>query len=95
MSMRAKRRAKRQPWGYRPDMAIARSGRRLAPVRRPEALEAFMGKWVAVEAGDVIAVADSSKALAYKLHKLDHQRRARATIEFVRPNSDAFIVGAG
>ncbi|MEA3078004.1 MAG: hypothetical protein QOF60_2912 [Actinomycetota bacterium] len=67
----------------------------MEPVHRPEWAEAFAGNWIAVIDDEVIAVARTSKVLAYELHKMDHRKRSMATIEFVRPTSDAFIVGVG
>jgi len=51
--------------------------------------------WVARIGDDVSAAAPTSRELAYTLHTMDHRKRAEAVMEYVRPSSDAFIVGAG
>lgn len=56
---------------------------------------AYEGKWVAL-VGDVVAAsADTSGNLAVALDQLDPGERERAVVQFVRPTSDSFIVGAG
>ena len=68
---------------------------RFRPLPRPAELDAYVGCWVAVLDGKVITAAPTSHQLAVKLHDMDHRKRQRAVLEFVRPVSDAFIVGAG
>jgi hypothetical protein len=51
--------------------------------------------WVAVVDGEVVAAARTSHALAVKLHDMDHRQRRKAVVEFVRPTTDAYIIGAG
>ncbi len=68
---------------------------KVPPVRRPPALDGLEGKWVARVGDEVIAVADTSRELALVMHRLDHRKRDGAVVEFVRPSSDAFIVGLG
>ena len=65
------------------------------PLPRPRSLDAFENMWVAVVDGKVAQAAESSHDLALKLHDMDHRRRGRAVIRFVRPTSDSYIVGAG
>jgi hypothetical protein len=69
--------------------------RAVVPVRRPAELDSFEDMWVAVVDGAVVAAAETSHQLAIKLHDMDHRRRARAVVEYVRPTTDAYIVGAG
>ena len=45
--------------------------------------------------GEVIQAAATSHELALQLHDMDHRRRARVVVEYVRPASDAYIVGVG
>lgn len=71
------------------------SVRRVVPVPRPRDLDRFDGMWVAVVENEVVAAEFTSHQLALKLHDMDHRRRSRAVIEFVRPSSDAYIVGVG
>ena len=68
---------------------------KVPPVRRPPALDGLEGKWVARVGDEVIAAADTSRELALVLHRLDHRKRDGAVVEYVRPSSDAFIVGLG
>ena len=68
---------------------------RVAPLPRAGNLERFEGMWVAVVDGEVVAAEPSSHALARKLHEMDHRRRGKAVVEFVRPTTDSYIVGAG
>lgn len=76
-------------------MGIARRGTPAAPVPRPANLDAFVGMWVVVVDGEVVAAEPTSRDLAYRLHQMDHRKRARAVMEYVRPTSDAYIVGVG
>ena len=72
-----------------------RPPQRVEPVARDKSLGAFAGMWVAVIDGQVVAAEKTSQALAYRLHNMDHRKRKRAVMEYVRPNSDAYIVGVG
>jgi hypothetical protein len=49
--------------------------------------------WVAVIDATVVDAAHTSHQLALQLHKMDHRRRERVVIEYVRPTGDAYIVG--
>lgn len=68
---------------------------RVAPLPRAENLDTFEGMWVAIIDGEVVAAEHTSHALARKLHDMDHRKRDKAVIEFVRPTTDSYIVGAG
>lgn len=68
---------------------------RLAPVARPSRLDMYAGLWVATVDDEVVAAEETSHQLAIALHNMDHRKRARAVTEFVRPESDAYIVGVG
>lgn len=81
--------------GYPPVMGIARREDRVVPVPRAAALDRYVGMWVAVIDGEVVAAEETSRALAYRLHQMDHVKRGRAVMEYVRPASAAYIVGAG
>ena len=94
MSIRLLRRSLRRRYARGVPIARRASGP-LAPIPRPAGLEEFEGMWVARIGADVIAAAATSRELAYTLHKMDHRKRAEAVMEYVRPSSDAFIVGAG
>jgi hypothetical protein len=81
--------------GYRARMGQDLPVRRVSPVARPSNLDSFEGMWVAVVDDVVIEAEFTSHQLALKLHGMDHRKRRRAVIEFVRPSSDAYIVGVG
>jgi hypothetical protein len=68
---------------------------RIPPVRRPENLATYEGMWVAVVQGVVVAAHPSSHGLALELQRMDHRKRERAVVEYVRPSTDAYIVGVG
>lgn len=76
-------------------MGIARGGaEHLEPVRRLPDLDDFVGKWVAVKGGHIIAAADTSRALVYEVHKLGAKGKG-AVVQFVPPPSDSLMVGVG
>ena len=85
-----------RPAGYGGNVPISRTpGRRLKPVPRLPELDRFVGHWVAIKDGKVIAASESSQDLAYELHKLG-PRAEGAVTEYVRPGrDDAYIVGVG
>ena len=91
-----------RPWwsrlrpGYRALMSSdTEPPRRVAALPRPAGLDRFEGMWVAVADGEVVAVAETSHKLAIRLHGMDHRKRRRVVIEYVRPTTDSYIVGAG
>lgn len=68
---------------------------KVPPIPRPAELARFEGMWVAVIDGHVQVAEHTSQRLALKLHEMDHRKRRRAVIEFVRPSSSSYIVGVG
>ncbi|MDQ6783013.1 MAG: hypothetical protein M3063_06155 [Actinomycetota bacterium] len=44
---------------------------------------------------EVVAAAETSHQLALMLNDMDHRRRSQVVIEFVRPTTDSYVVGAG
>ncbi len=68
---------------------------RVPSVPRPASLDAYANMWVAVLDGEVVAAAETSHHLALDLHGMDHRRRERLVVEFVRPQGDSYIVGVG
>lgn len=66
----------------------------MEPVRRLPVLDAFMGRWVAVKGGEVIASADNARALVYEVHKLGAFGKG-AVAQYVPPPSDRLMVGVG
>lgn len=80
--------------GYPPDVPIGRSAPEKTPVPYLEEKDRYQNLWVAVKDGRIIAVAETSRALVYELHKLG-PRGEDAVAEYVRPASAAYIVGVG
>jgi hypothetical protein len=68
---------------------------RVAPLPRPAILDEFAGMWVAVIDGEVVVAEPTSHSLALRLHDMDHRRRSRAVVQYVRPTTDSYIVGVG
>jgi hypothetical protein len=81
--------------GYRRAVPDGQAARRVAPIPKPADLDRFAGMWVAVVDGEVVATEHTSHRLAVKLREMDHRRRKRATVEYVRPASDSYIIGVG
>jgi hypothetical protein len=81
---------------YRGDMPIGRvSPRRIEPVRHLDELDNWLGHWVAIKDGRVIAASETSLDLAYRLKKLGNRAEGAVT-EYVRPGrDDAYFVGVG
>ena len=92
--MRERRVRRVQVRRYLREVGIARSTPPLEPVPRPADLDNFIGKWVAVKDGAVVAVADTSRALVYEVHKLGEGARG-AVVQYVAPPADSFMVGVG
>lgn len=80
--------------GYGADVPEPRRPR-VAALPRPAELDGLEGMWVAVADGQVVALAETSHRLALRLHDMDHRKRKRVVIEYVRPTTDSYIVGAG
>lgn len=81
--------------GYRRGVPEDHRTRRVAPIPRPANLDRFTGMWVAVVGDEVVAAEHTSHKLALKLRGMDHRRRKYATVEYVRPTTDSYIVGVG
>jgi hypothetical protein len=64
-------------------------------MKRPATLETYQGLWVGVIDEEVVAAESTSHALALTLHRMDYRRRRRVVVEFVRPQTDSYIVGVG
>lgn len=60
-----------------------------------DALDEWVGHWVAVKDGEVIAASETSADLAYRLKTMG-SRAEGAVTEYVRPGrEDAYAIGAG
>lgn len=73
-------------------MGISRSRPPMRPVPHLPELDEFRGKWVAVKNGEVIAVASSSKDLAYELRWRNIQG---AVAQYVAEPEEGLRVGLG
>lgn len=80
---------------YRGRMRSGQVAGHVAALPRPSSLDQYEGLWVALVGDQVVAAANSSHALAMDLHKMDHRKRAKAVVEYVRPTGDSYIVGVG
>jgi hypothetical protein len=80
--------------GYRRGVAISRRPGQVEPDRRLRDLDNFVGRWVAVKDGRVVAAADTSRSLVYELHKLGSSARG-AVAQYVPPASESAMVGVG
>jgi Family of unknown function (DUF5678) len=77
------------------DMPLARKpSEPMEPIRRAADLDEFFGKWVAVKDGRIVAVADTSRGLAYELKKLGSAAKG-AVMRYVAPPSTSALVGLG
>jgi helix-turn-helix protein len=66
----------------------------MEPERRLADLDAWVGCWVAVKDGRVIAAASNSRDLVPELRKLGPEAEG-AVAQFVTPPSDEIMVGVG
>ncbi len=64
------------------------------PVQRPAELDKYVGKWVAVKAGRVVAAADTAPALVELVQALGSEGED-AIAEYVAPPSTSWMVGVG
>ena len=76
-------------------MGLGRSRGGCGQYLRLEDLDKFVGRWVAVKDGRVIADANSSQGLVIELRKLDEPLRKGAVAQFVPKPSKSFMVGVG
>lgn len=81
---------------YCDDVPIGRTpSGRIKPVPYLAELDRWVGHWVAIKDGHVIAASETSADLTYQLRNLG-SRGCGAVTEFVRPSrEDAYIIGAG
>jgi len=80
--------------GYLDDMGIARSGGPIEPLSRPAGIDSYEGQWVAVKDGRVVAAAPHARDLVILVRDMGEEG-SDATVEFVAPPSDSFMVGVG
>jgi len=77
---------------YRRDMGS--DGKRLEPVRRLESLDEFLGLWVAVKDGAVIASAYNSRDLVPAVRAMGKPGEGAVAQYVPRPSADV-VVGIG
>lgn len=78
-------------------VAIVERPRRVTefePVRRPKELDRYVGQWVAVKGGRVIASATTSAELVKAVKALGEEGND-ALAEYVAPPSQSWMVGVG
>lgn len=80
--------------GYLDDMGIARSGVPVEPLERAVGIDEYTGQWVAVKDGRVVGSAAHARDLVILVRDMG-QDGADATVEFIAPLSDSFMVGVG
>jgi hypothetical protein len=80
--------------GYRRGMAIARKSRPIQPARRPSALEAYAGQWVAVKDGVVIAHAPNSRDVVRQMRLMGPAAEGAVLQRAAQPD-EALAVGLG
>ena len=73
---------------------VARPVRKMEAVERPAGLDSFVGHWVALKEGEVVAVASNSRALVYEVRKLGDRGRG-AVAQYVAPPASSYMVGVG
>jgi hypothetical protein len=64
------------------------------PERRPAEVARFVGCWVAVKDGHVVAAAHNARELVPMLHELGEAARG-AVAQYVPHPSDAVMIGVG
>lgn len=79
---------------YPAGMGIARRGAP-EPAVPPADLSRYYGLWVAVLRGEVVAAADTPKALVHEMSKLDAVARRDAVMQKAHPPSGAVVIGMG
>ncbi len=78
--------------GYRHGMRGRQ--KRIEPERRLADLDRWIGLWVAVKNGKVIAAAPNSQDLVPKLQEMGEKGRG-AVAQYVPPPSDVIMIGVG
>jgi hypothetical protein len=81
---------------YRYDMQRARRDEPMEPERRLPELDHWVGLWVAVKDGKVIAAAPTSLELVDALHKLRPVGAGKGAVaQYVPEPSDGIMIGVG
>jgi len=81
---------------YGRGMGRARRTEPVEPERRLPELDKWVGLWVAVKDGEVIAAASTSLELVDAIHKLRPVGRGKGAVaQYVPPPSDAIMIGVG
>ena len=77
-----------------PDFGNLMSSRRVEPVRRDPALDHWVGMWIAVKDGEVVAAAHNSHELVRMVIEMG-PRGAGAVAQFVPQPDDRIVIGVG
>jgi hypothetical protein len=78
---------------YRSGMALG-AGARMEPERRLAELDRWVGCWVAVKDGHVVAAAPTSRELVLRVNSMGPSARG-AVAQFVPVPSDDIVIGVG
>ncbi len=68
--------------------------RTVEPVRRDPSLDRWVGMWIAVKDGEVIAAAYNSRDLVPKVREMGEAGEG-AVAQFVPPRTDDIMIGVG
>jgi len=79
---------------YRRGVGISRKGPRIEPARRPEALDAYAGQWVALKDGEVIAHSPDPRSVVREMRRMG-QAAEGAVLQRAPEPSEALAVGLG
>lgn len=80
--------------GYRGPTKLPKRVTEMEPVKRSALLRGYVGKWVAVKEGRVVASAETAGELV-KLVKALGEEGQGAIAEYVSPPSSILMVGVG
>ena len=78
----------------RSDYSRGMSPRKVAPIRRDPALDRWVGMWIAVKDGEVVAAAYNSHELVKMVIELG-PKAAGAVAQFVPQRQDSIVIGVG
>lgn len=80
-------------WAYRRGMT-RKSAPHVEPVRRPAEFDDFVGLWIAVKDGRVVATAHNSRDLVPRIREIGSAGEG-AVARFVPNRSEEIVIGVG
>jgi hypothetical protein len=83
-----------ESWLYSRGMGRRSKPKRVEIERRPEDIDRWVGMWVAVKGGEVIAAAHNSRELVPMVRSMGESGRG-AVAQFVPQRSDEIMIGVG